>query len=212
MNLYPIMANIEGRLIVVIGGGEVAARKVIDLLNAGARVKVVSPEINPNIAEIKSSNLEIVQRPYSYGDLQGAFLVFSATNSREVNAAVFKEASQLNIFINAVDDPENCSFFVPSFFTKGDPLVAVSTGGASPSYAAKIRRLLERSIPENAEAILRSLRLSRDLLKSDPKFSHLDSPTRGRILKNIVEKEELLNEIALCHNSEELAEFLLKLI
>jgi precorrin-2 dehydrogenase/sirohydrochlorin ferrochelatase len=111
------------------------------------------------------------------GIYRGLF-IFSATNSREVNAAVFKEASQLNIFINAVDDPENCSFFVPSFFTKGDLLVAVSTGGASPSYAAKIRRLLERSIPENAEAILRSLRLSRDLLKSDPNFHTLISYKR----------------------------------
>ena len=126
MKLYPVMVNMEGRLAVVVGGGGVAARKVADLMDSGAKVKVVSPQINEEILSLFKdfSDLEIVKREYEYGDLDGAALVFSATNDRSVNELVFMEAEGRNIFINAVDDPDNCSFYVPSFTRKGDFLFA----------------------------------------------------------------------------------------
>lgn len=205
MKLYPVMVNMEGRLAVVVGGGGVAARKVADLLESGAKVKVVSPEINEDIMKLGACNdLELVKREYEYGDLDGAALVFSATNDRSVNELVFMEAEGRNIFINAVDDPDNCSFYVPSFTRKGDFLFALSTGGASPAYAARIRRVLEKDIPEDIDVVLERLRRAREILKSDKAFSDLESPERGEILKKIANDDALLDSIKCCDDDEDL--------
>lgn len=203
MKLYPVMVNMEGRLAVVVGGGGVAARKVADLLESGARVKVVSPEINDEIMKLVADNeLEIVKREYEYGDLEGAALVFSATNDRSVNELVFMEAEGKNIFINAVDDPDNCSFYVPSFTRKGDFLFALSTGGASPAYAARIRRALEKDIPEDIDLLLDRLRRAREILKDNSAFSDLDSPARGEILKIIANDDRLLDSLKSCSDDD----------
>ena len=205
MKLYPVMVNMEGRLAVVVGGGGVASRKAADLLESGAKVKVVSPEINDDIVKLGACNdLEIVKREYEYGDLEGAALVFSATNDRSVNELVFMEAEGRNIFINAVDDPDNCSFYVPSFMRKGDFLFALSTGGASPAYAARIRRALEKDIPEDIDVILDRLRRAREILKSDEAFSHLESPERGEILKKIANDDLLLDSLKCCCDDEDI--------
>ncbi len=199
MKLYPVMVNMEGRLAVVVGGGEVAARKVADLLDSGAKVKVISPEINNDIVKLKSSgSLELLKREYEYGDLDGAALVFSATNDRSVNELVFMEAEGRNIFINAVDDPDNCSFYVPSFTRKGDFLFALSTAGASPAYAARIRRELEKQIPEEIDILLDKLRRAREILKNEEVFSGLESPERGEILKKLANSDELLDSLKCC--------------
>lgn len=205
MKLYPVMVNMEGRLAVVVGGGGVAARKVADLLESGAKVKVVSPEINDDIVTLGACNdLELVKREYEYGDLDGAALVFSATNDRFVNELVFMEAEGRNIFINAVDDPDNCSFYVPSFTRKGDFLFALSTGGASPAYAARIRRRLEKEIPDGIDILLYKLRRAREILKSDKAFSDLESPERGEILKKIANDDLLLDSLKCCNDDEDL--------
>jgi len=205
MKLYPVMVNMEGRLAVVVGGGSVAARKVADLLDSGARVKVVSPEINNEIVELSKCNeLEIVKREYEYGDLEGAALVFSATNDRSVNELVFMEAEGLNIFINAVDDPENCSFYVPSFTRRGDFLFALSTAGAAPAYAARIRRELEKQIPEEIDVLLDKLRRAREILKNEEVFSDLESPDRGDILKKVANSDELLDSLKCCKDDEDI--------
>ena len=205
MKLYPVMVNMEGRLAVVVGGGSVAARKVADLLDSGARVKVVSPEINNEIVELSKDNeLQIVKREYEYGDLEGAALVFSATNDRSVNELVFMEAEGLNIFINAVDDPENCSFYVPSFTRRGDFLFALSTAGAAPAYAARIRRELEKQIPEEIDVLLDKLRRAREILKNEEVFSDLESPDRGDILKKVANSDELLDSLKCCKDDEDI--------
>ena len=205
MKLYPVMVNMEGRLAVVIGGGGVAARKVADLLESGARVKVVSPQINDEIMNLKeNSGLELVKREYDYGDLEGAALVFSATNDRSVNELVFMEAEGLNIFINAVDDPDNCSFYVPSFTRKGDFLFALSTAGAAPAYAARIRRELEKQIPEEIDVLLNKLRRAREILKNEKVFSDLESPDRGEILKKVANSDELLGSLKCCKDDEDI--------
>lgn len=205
MKLYPVMVNMEGRLAVVVGGGGVAARKVADLLESGARVKVVSPQINDEIMNLKeNSALELVKREYEYGDLEGAALVFSATNDRSVNELVFMEAEGLNIFINAVDDPDNCSFYVPSFTRKGDFLFALSTAGAAPAYAARIRRELEKQIPEEIDVLLDKLRRAREILKNEKVFSDLESPDRGEILKKVANSDELLDSLKCCKDDEDI--------
>ncbi|GAB4114369.1 MAG: bifunctional precorrin-2 dehydrogenase/sirohydrochlorin ferrochelatase [Spirochaetota bacterium] len=210
--LYPIMYKIEGKRVVVIGGGQVAFRKVRDLAQAGAFVVVIAPEINPQLEEFAFVNpsITIVKREYQNGDCAGAALVFSATNNSEVNHKVFEEASSLNIPINAVDDPDNSSFYVPSFFTRGSLLVAVSTGGASPAMAAKVRRLIEQSIPKDIEITLDALNEARTILKES--YTNLTSGQRSELLKAIVTDEKLLEQTIKAFKSNTLHDFLKSLL
>jgi len=210
MKLYPVMINMNGKLAVIIGGGEVAARKVSDLLEAGAVVKVISPEISREIIDASGScsgRVALLKRKYINNDLEGAFLVFSATNDQAVNAEVFREAEEKKILINAVDDPTNCSFYVPSFVRKGDMLFALSTGGASPAMAARLRREIEKHIPEGIDVVLEKLKSARELLKNDKCFDCIDSSGRGEILKKIVNDDKLLEALNSC-SDDELSDFL----
>ena len=124
----------------VVGGGEVANRKARKLLQARAEVVVISPEVRP---ELESVAVEIHRRPYEEGDLEGAFLAFTATDSRAANAAVAREARERGIPVNVADMPSEGDFAVPSTLRRGRLQVAVSTGGASPVLAQRIRRELE---------------------------------------------------------------------
>ncbi|MBN2039731.1 MAG: bifunctional precorrin-2 dehydrogenase/sirohydrochlorin ferrochelatase [Spirochaetes bacterium] len=195
MKFYPVFANIRNKPVVVIGGGQVAYRKIQDLLEAGAFVKIISPEIHEKITRLQQDNkdsIEIVYREYKYGDIDKAYLVIAATDTPEVNRTVFKEAEEKCKFFNSVDDPPNCSFIVPSMFRKGDLTFALSTSGASPAMAAKLRRICEQNIPENIDIILEALREARITLND---FEQLDSPARGRILKRIVNDDSLLKKL-----------------
>ena len=128
-----------------------ATRKVRKLLQAGAEVVVVSPEVR---AELAGMDVEIQHRPYEYGDLDGANLAFTATGSREVNAAVAGEAKERGVPINVADRPSEGDFAVPSTLRRGGLQVAVSTGGASPTVARRIRNELEEAFgPEWAEVV-----------------------------------------------------------
>jgi precorrin-2 dehydrogenase / sirohydrochlorin ferrochelatase len=127
---------------VVVGGGRVAARKVGPLLQAGAEVVVISPDVRPELADM---DVEIHRRPYEYGDLEGAYLAFTATDVREVNAAVTREAKERGVPINVADRPFEGDFAVPSTLRRGRLQVAVSTGGASPTLARRIRSELEEA-------------------------------------------------------------------
>jgi precorrin-2 dehydrogenase / sirohydrochlorin ferrochelatase len=138
--LYPIFLDLDGRRCVVVGGGEVASRKARKLLQVRAEVVVVSPKVRP---ELESVATEVRRRPYRKGDLEGAFLVFAATDSREVNAAVTREARGRGIPVNVADEPSEGDFALPSVLRRGQLQVAVSTGGASPTLARRIRYELE---------------------------------------------------------------------
>jgi precorrin-2 dehydrogenase / sirohydrochlorin ferrochelatase len=136
---------------VVVGGGAVATRKVGKLLQAGADVVVISPEVLPDLAGM---DVEILHRTYEYGDLEGANLAFTATDSREVNAAVALEARERGVPVNVADRPWEGDFAVPSTLRRGGLQVAVSTGGASPSLARRIRGELEEAFgPEWAAVV-----------------------------------------------------------
>jgi precorrin-2 dehydrogenase / sirohydrochlorin ferrochelatase len=143
--------DLSGRRCVVVGGGAVATRKARKLLQAGAEVAVVSPEVLP---ELEGMGVETSRRPYEYGDLEGADLAFAATDSREVNAAVAREARERGVRVNVADRPSEGDFAVPSTLRRGGLQVAVSTGGASPPLARRIRDELEASFgPEWAGVV-----------------------------------------------------------
>jgi precorrin-2 dehydrogenase len=149
--LCPIFHDLSGRRCVVVGGGEVANRKARKLLQAGARVVVISPEVKP---ELESVAVEVHRRPYEEGDLEGAYLAFAATDSRETNAAVAREAKERGVPVNVADRPSDGDFALPSTLRRGRLQVAVSTGGASPTLARRIKNELEEAFgPEWAGVV-----------------------------------------------------------
>jgi len=207
MGLYPILLNIEERIVVIIGGGAIAYRKINDLLQTGAIIRIISPEIHKGIEELYKINfnrIEIVKRSYRHGDLEGAILVYSATNCRDINSKVFKEAESRKIFLNSVDDPSNCSFYVPSTMRRGDLILSISTSGASPAMAAKLRRLIEKDISDDIEDILESLKRIRVILKNN---NSLNSSARGDILKKIVADDNLLSRMLESNQRDMIEEF-----
>jgi precorrin-2 dehydrogenase / sirohydrochlorin ferrochelatase len=156
--LYPIFLDLSGRRCVVVGGGEVANRKARKLLQARARVVVISPELG---AELESVAVEIHRRPYREGDLEGACLAFAATSSREVNAAVAREAKERGVPVNVADKPSEGDFALPSTLRRGRLQVAVSTGGASPTLARRIRDELEEAFGPEWAGIVERLNAAR---------------------------------------------------
>ncbi len=141
---YPINLDVSHRSCVVIGGGSVAARRVAGLLDAGATVRVVSPEITPDL-QVKSDAgmLEWIAAPYSAEVLAGASLVFTATNRPEVNRQARTDAQALGIWVNAADEAELGDFVCPAVLRRSEFLIAIATGGAMPAFAAETRRELE---------------------------------------------------------------------
>ena len=134
--LYPVSLVVAGKRCVVVGGGTVAARKATGLVDAGARVTVVAPAISD---EIRALPVELVERPYAPGDLDGAWLAIAATNDPEVNRQVHAAGEEARVWVNAADDPEACAFTLPAVLRRGPVTVAVSTGGHSPALAGWLR-------------------------------------------------------------------------
>jgi siroheme synthase-like protein len=152
--LFPVMLDLEGRECLVVGGGVVAARKVAGLLDAGARVTVLSPILAPAVLDIaRDGRLRWWPREYTSGDVTGFALVMVATDDDDVNALVAAEARERAIWVNCADDPARCDFILPSVLRRGPLTVAVSTGGASPTVAHMVREELEAVLPPNYAAL-----------------------------------------------------------
>jgi siroheme synthase-like protein len=167
MSLFPIFVKLEGRLVVVVGGGEIAAGKIDGLLRAGARVRVIAPEVHAWFAEpIRNRKIEWVPRKFEAGDISGATLVIAATSAPGVNASVFREAEARGILCNAVDDIENCHFYYGSIVQRGDLQIAISTNGKSPALAQRLRQELEQQFGPDYEVWLEWLGAARELLRT----------------------------------------------
>lgn len=167
MAYYPIFLELAGRPCLVIGGGEVARRKAESLLQAGARVRVISPALTPALETLKAEGrLEHVAREYREGDLEGCDLCLVATDDSSVNARVAREGRHRRVWVNASDDPRNCDFILPSVVRKGEVVVAASTGGASPALARRLREELEAYLSEETPGLAELLRgVRRELRK-----------------------------------------------
>ncbi|ROH88536.1 uroporphyrinogen-III C-methyltransferase [Pseudomethylobacillus aquaticus] len=148
MDALPIFMNITGRHCVVIGGGEVAARKVSLLLRAGGAVQLVSPELHPELRELADAGaLQHVQALFEPSHLQAACLVIAATDDEAVNRAVHAAAVAANIPVNVVDVPHLCTFTMPSIVDRSPLLIAISSGGAAPVLARQLRARIETLVP-----------------------------------------------------------------
>ena len=144
MPYYPVFLNLSGQPCTVIGGGEVAERKVASLLAAEARVAVVSPALTPGLSDLAETHeIKHYARPYRQGDLSGAALVFDASGDESIHAEIAAEAAREGVWLNVVDRPQFCSFIVPAVLSRGPLSVAMSTEGASPALAKRLRQELE---------------------------------------------------------------------
>ncbi len=151
---YPMFLNISGKRCVVIGGGQVARRKVRALLEHGASIDIISPDLCPELIELaQRGQIRASRRQYQPGDLRQAFIAIAATDSSDVNQQVVKEARSGAVLVNAVDDPESSDFIVPSYSNRGGITVAVSTAGRSPALARKIRTRLEKELGDEYAAL-----------------------------------------------------------
>jgi uroporphyrin-III C-methyltransferase / precorrin-2 dehydrogenase / sirohydrochlorin ferrochelatase len=187
-SLYPAFLRLRGRPCVVVGGGAVAEEKVLGLLDAGACVTVVSPELSRRLEDLTEQGaIALRRRPYRAGDLAGALLAIAATDDGAVNGAVWTEAEQRGILLNAVDDLPHCSFIAPSIHRQGDVTVAVSTAGKSPALAVRLRERVARAIgPEYATLADMLGRLRPEMQARVP-----DARARTRLWYDIVDSDVL---------------------
>jgi siroheme synthase-like protein len=147
--VFPVFLKLEGRRVLVVGGGPVAAGKLRALLDAGARVTVVAPAIVDQI-EVLAAELRIDRRPFAPGDLDGAWYVVAAAPP-DVNRAVAREAERRGLFVNAVDDLENASAYMGAIVTRAGVTIALSTDGEAPALAGLLREALEAVLPDDLD-------------------------------------------------------------
>ena len=182
MGYLPISVNLDGRRCVVAGGGEVAERKVLALLGSGARVCVISPKLTPELQRLACANaFEHLDREWQSGDLGGCLLAFAATDDPELHRAMAGEARALRVPINVADEPELCDFIMPGVVRRGDLQIAISTSGASPALASRIRRDLQVIIGPEYETVTQIMRGARAYVRKQQR----NSRERARILQAI---------------------------
>jgi precorrin-2 dehydrogenase / sirohydrochlorin ferrochelatase len=182
------MLRLEGKKVVVVGGGKVAERKATGLLGTGSHITVISPNATDELKKLASSgSIKWLKKSFSKEDVDGAFLIFAATNDNELNQYI-KIAANDQQLVTIADDPEGSDFHVPSHIQRGRLSIAVSTGGASPTLARKIREQLEEQFDEGFEEYLEFLFSARQRVLKEVKDA-----SRKRIILSAIASEEFLN-------------------
>ncbi len=174
MKFYPAYLDLRDRPCLVVGGGTVAERKALSLLEAGADVTIVSPDLTSKLQELsRTGKISHRRKTYDDHDISGAFIVIAATGIPEVNAGVARACKSRHILVNVAAPPEESSFIVPSIVERGELLMAVSTSGASPALSKKIRQELEARYGPEFELFLRAF-----------------APIRKRILDEVADEQQ----------------------
>jgi precorrin-2 dehydrogenase/sirohydrochlorin ferrochelatase len=167
MGYYPIFVELQDRRCLVIGGGREAQRKVEGLLAAGGNVTVIAPKLTRDLqALLAEGRVDLLQREYREGDLEGYEVVMVATNDGAVNAEVAAEGKRRRIWVNAADDTKNCDFILPAVVRRGRITIAASTGGASPALARRLREELEAYMTDDMPALADLLAEVREELRA----------------------------------------------
>ena len=200
MTLFPMFMKLDGRSCLVIGAGTIGEPKISSLIEAGASVRVIALHATAAVAEwARVGKITWEARAFDTSDLEGSFLVIAATNSRDLNAAIFREAGQRKILCNVVDDPEYCDFYYPAVVRRGDLQIAISTNGQSPALAQRIRRELEIQFgPEYGEWLNELGQVRQQLFASK-----IDPEQRRRLLHELASREAFKKAQAAELNCEE---------
>ena len=169
---YPVNLLVAGRRCVVVGAGRIAARKIEALLEASADVHVVAPVLGDEVrAWLGAGRLTVTQRAFEPADLDGAWLATAATSEAGVNRAVFEAGEARRVWVNAADDPANCSVTLMSVVRRGDLVVTIGTGGRSPALAAWLRERLARELGPEYETLLEMLAEAREAMRATGRSS-----------------------------------------
>lgn len=149
---FPLFFKLNGQKVLVVGGGSVAVRKVRQLLNFGAEITVISPELAEELQELVTKNkLKWIEREYSSSEAGDYSLVIATTDDNEVNLHIYNDSVSKNIPINIVDKPELCTVFFPSIVSRGDMTIAIGSDGRAPFFTRAVRKELEKLIPQEYE-------------------------------------------------------------
>jgi precorrin-2 dehydrogenase/sirohydrochlorin ferrochelatase len=164
---YPVNLDIKNKKCLVVGGGDVGTRKAITLLECGAFVTVVSPDVSNKLLGLSETNsIVLKKRAYVESDLNGMFLVICATDNETLNRQVSMDAEKFNMLCNVADRPQACNFILPALVKRGDLIIAVSTSGQSPAFAKKIRKDLEKQYGDEYAQFLKLMGAVRKKLLS----------------------------------------------
>ena len=167
MTIFPAFLKLQNRSILVVGGGAIAASKIPSLLQAGAHIIVVAPNLHPDLAElVRDRQIDWLPKRFAPSDLENKFLVIAATSLRDLNESVFLEADKRHILCNAVDDIDHCHFYYGSIVQRGDLQIAISTNGKSPALAQRLRQELELQFGPEYAVWLDSLGAAREQLRA----------------------------------------------
>ncbi len=202
---YPVCLDIRGKNCIVVGGGDVGARKVATLLECGANVKVVSTRFSPAFEKFASKRIKLIKREYQTNDLDGMFLVIGATDDTETNKKISKDAEKRNMLCNIADYPEACNFILPAVVRRGDLMITASTSGKSPAFAKKLKKTLENQFgAEYADFLEIMGKIRKRLLKEDhapeehkPMFEEIINKGLLNMIanKNYTEIDKLLSSV-----------------
>jgi siroheme synthase-like protein len=180
LELLPLFLRLEGRRVLVVGAGTVAARKIEALIAVGARVEVVAPSVN---AEVEAMSVTFHRRAFVESDVEGAWLVIAATNDSEVNARIASACESRRVFVNAVDDPPNASAYFGGLIRRGPFTIAISSRGEAPALTRLLREVIEGALPPDrwiaeARALRRKWKSEKTPMES--RFAELVAAILGR--------------------------------
>lgn len=157
MTYFPFYCDIEQKKWLLVGGGRVAAGKFSRLIAFTEKITVIAPDISSEIRENAPSGVLFLERDFEEADLGRADIVVAATGDRQLNAWIASACRSRGIMVNAVDDPDNCDFIFPAIIKRGRLTVSVSTDGASPVYAAALKKEISDLVPEDIDLILEKM-------------------------------------------------------
>ena len=185
---YPVLLDLKGKKCLVIGGGKVAERKVRVLIDARAKVTVVSPKITYTLSQMADmKKIYYIKDHFKENHLEETFLAIGATNKPKINHRIFQAAAKVNTLVNIVDSPEECNFILPSTVSQGDLQISISTGGKSPALAKKIREQLEIQYGRSYRDFL----LLMGELRGKVLSHYSDTDYRNKIFEALVDSELL---------------------
>lgn len=186
MHLFPLFLKLRGRRCLVVGAGKISEGKILGLLETGAKVYVVAPKASERIRRwAKTKRIQLEHRTFRPSDLDGMFLVVAATNSPRIHRAIFREAQGRKVLCNVVDVPPLCDFYYPAVVRRGKLQIAISTAGASPSLARRLREEMDVAFgPEYAGWLKHLSRERKNLLAR-----RMPAPERMELLKTQASRE-----------------------
>lgn len=192
MAFFPVFVDIKGKPCLIVGGGQVAYRKIKTLLQFGASIKVVSPYLCEELIKLKESGLiNVEQREFINSDIENCFIAVAATSDRHINERVSKYAAERNIPVNVADDFAKCSFLFPSIVKRGEFVIGICSSGSFPAMTAAIREKIDEILPYEIAEITEKLEILRKEIRSNIK----QKEDKEKIMKDLAAQiiEILLN-------------------